>query len=180
MSAKPQSDSQDSSNRNALPFEPTKNRKQVEKKAEKKAVKQASATSAKTQKEAKAPTEKAQTESRSKSSNRSRSKAEIGIPEVVSRRMVRRMALFCGIPSALGISTFVVSYLLVSQDAVALPTVAVLFLSLGFFGLGVLGLSYGVLSASWEEDDPGSAVGWSEFRTNFGRMVEAWRSPKQS
>jgi hypothetical protein len=48
---------------------------------------------------------------------------------------------------------------------------------MGFFGLGVLGLTYGVLSASWDEEHPGSTLGWAEFTTNFGRMRETWRSP---
>jgi hypothetical protein len=50
---------------------------------------------------------------------------------------------------------------------------------MGFFGLGVLGLSYGVLSASWDEDEPGTKFGWQEFKTNFGRMTAAWRSAGQ-
>jgi len=91
--------------------------------------------------------------------------------------MVRRMATFCGIPTALGISSFFVSYLAVT-NGIELPNTAVLLVSLGFFGLGVVGLSYGVLSASWEENSPGSLMGFSEFRTNFGRMASAWRSNK--
>ncbi|MCU0565089.1 MAG: PAM68 family protein [Oculatellaceae cyanobacterium Prado106] len=97
------------------------------------------------------------------------------IPEAVSRRMIRRMALFCGIPSALGMSTFIISYLVVSQDLFALPTYAVLLVSLGWFGLGVLGLSYGVLSSSWEEDTPGSKLGLEEFKLNWSRTTAAWR-----
>lgn len=102
-------------------------------------------------------------------------RADSGIPEVVSRRMLRRMALFSGIPSALGMSTFGVSYWVVSQEIFPLPTYAVLFVSLGWFGLGVVGLTYGVLSASWEEDSLGSKVGLEEFKVNLGRMTEAWQ-----
>jgi len=98
-----------------------------------------------------------------------------GIPEVVSRRMIQRMALFSGIPSALGMSTFGVSYWVVSQDLFDLPTYAVLLVSLGWFGLGVVGLTYGVLSASWEEDSLGSKIGLEEFKVNLGRMAETWQ-----
>jgi hypothetical protein len=94
--------------------------------------------------------------------------------------MIRRMALFCGVPTVLGISTFIVSYVVVTQELFKLPPTAVLLVSLGFFGLGVVGLSYGVLSASWDEDSAGSRLGWGEFRLNFGRMTEAWRSSKKS
>ncbi|MBW4514671.1 MAG: PAM68 family protein [Timaviella obliquedivisa GSE-PSE-MK23-08B] len=101
--------------------------------------------------------------------------ADSGIPEVVSRRMLQRMALFSGIPSALGMSTFGISYWVVSQDIFPLPTYAVLLVSLGWFGLGVVGLTYGVLSASWEEDSLGSKIGLEEFKVNWGRMTEAWQ-----
>jgi hypothetical protein len=103
----------------------------------------------------------------------------MAIPEVVSKRMVRRMALLCGIPTVLGIATFFVSYFLVTNVGLKLPNVAVVLVSMGFFGLGVLGLSYGVLSASWDEDVPGTKLGWQEFTTNLGRMTSAWRSAGQ-
>lgn len=100
------------------------------------------------------------------------------IPEVVSKRMISRIALFCGVPTLLGISTFFVSYLIVSKGLFDLPNTAVLLVSMGCFGLGVLGLSYGVLSASWDEEVSGSSLGLEEFNTNFGRMREAWRAAK--
>ena len=100
------------------------------------------------------------------------------IPEAVSKRMISRIAVFCGAPTLLGISTFFVSYLIVSKGLFDLPNTAVLLVSLGCFGLGVLGLSYGVLSASWDEETSGSTLGWEEFNTNFGRMREAWRAAK--
>ncbi len=103
-----------------------------------------------------------------------------GIPPIVGRRMVRRMVFFSGVPTALGLATFVVSYWVVRQQWFPLPTVAVLLTSLGLFGLGVLGVSYGVLSASWEEEKVGTLLGWGEFTTNFGRSAEAWRSNSKS
>lgn len=101
-----------------------------------------------------------------------------GIPDVVSQRMVRRVGLFCGIPTGLGILTFVVSYVLVSQHIYKIPPIAVLLVSLGFFGLGVMGLSYGALSASWDEDRVGTWFGWSEFTTNFRRTIDSWKTSK--
>ncbi|MBV5259805.1 DUF3464 family protein [Synechococcus moorigangaii CMS01] len=101
------------------------------------------------------------------------------IPDAVSKRMIRRMALFSGIPTALGISSFVVAYYIVANELLELPTVAVLLVSLGCFGLGVLGLSYGILSTSWDEARPGSILGWAEFNLNLGRMVQAWRASRR-
>lgn len=105
--------------------------------------------------------------------------APAGIPDSVSKRMVRRMALFSGIPTALGMSSFVIAYWIVSHEWFELPTSAVLLVSLGFFGLGVLGLSYGLFSTSWDEQHPGSWWGWQEFKQNFGRTVSGWRSAKK-
>lgn len=102
------------------------------------------------------------------------------VPQVVSQRMARRMAFFCGIPSALGMATFFVSYFLVTKNIFPLPTSAVVLVSMGFFGLGVLGLSYGVISASWDEESAGSLWGWSEFTLNWSRLTAAWRSNKKS
>ncbi|HAA27990.1 MAG TPA: DUF3464 domain-containing protein [Cyanobacteria bacterium UBA8553] len=104
------------------------------------------------------------------------SKESMAIPDVVSKRMVSRMALLCGIPTVLGLSTFFVSYFLIKNIGLKLPNPAVVLVSMGFLGLGVLGLSYGVLSASWDEDLPGTWLGWQEFTTNLGRMRAAWRS----
>lgn len=106
-------------------------------------------------------------------------KEEMAVPKVVSDRMVRRVVGFCGIPTVLGISTLVASYLLIVFVNIKLAPIAVLLANLGFFGLGVLGITYGVLSASWDIDRPGTILGWNEFTTNFGRMVEVWRTTRQ-
>ncbi|MBW4635983.1 MAG: PAM68 family protein [Iphinoe sp. HA4291-MV1] len=106
-------------------------------------------------------------------------KQEMAIPQVVSQRMIRRVAGFCGIPTVLGISTLVVSYLLLTYAGIKLPPIAVLLANMGFFGLGVLGITYGVLSASWDEHRVGSLLGWNEFTTNWGRMMTARRETRQ-
>ena len=101
------------------------------------------------------------------------------IPEAVSQRMLRRIAFFSGMPIALGLGVFFSSYYLMSRQIVALPHVAVLLVTMGCFGLSVLGVTYGVLSASWD-DEPGSLVGLGEFKLNFGRAIESWREGKAS
>ncbi|WP_448514582.1 photosystem II biosynthesis protein [Parathermosynechococcus lividus] len=100
------------------------------------------------------------------------------IPEVVSRRMVSRMAVCAGVPTLLGLTTFPVSYVIVQHHWFSLPHVVVVLVSLGWFGLGALGLSYGVISASWDEAQAGSWLGIAEFRTNFGRIVDSWQTRK--
>lgn len=102
-----------------------------------------------------------------------------GIPQVVSQRMGRRMAFFSGVPSVLGMATFIVSYYLVSQQHYDLPNSAVLLVSLGFFGLGVVGLSYGILSASWEPEQAGSLLGTEQFGINFARASDAFKEARR-
>ncbi|NJM47084.1 MAG: DUF3464 family protein [Alkalinema sp. RU_4_3] len=109
--------------------------------------------------------------------SRSSPARENGIPEVVSKRMARRMAYFAGIPSVLSMVTFILSYVAIQHYHMQVPTVAVLLVSLLFFGLGVVGLSYGMLSASWDEE-PGSLFGLEHVGVNFGRMTEAFRAEK--
>ncbi len=148
--------------RQRLPFEPATNRKKTPKKPP--------------EPQANAALESDSADKQPKA-NKTGKQAQ-SIPEAVSKRMISRIAVFCGIPTVLGISTFFVSYLIVSNGLFDLPNTAVLLVSMGCFGLGVLGLSYGVLSASWDEEISGSTLGWEEFNTNFGRMREAWRAAK--
>ncbi|MEJ1932833.1 PAM68 family protein [Nostoc sp. NIES-2111] len=148
------------SERSRLPFEPKKKR----------------------QKPVKAPSKPAvQLKEADKQDKKQRmyTKQEMAIPEVVSQRMIRRVAAFCGIPTALGITTLVVSYLLATYSHIQLPPIAILLVNMGFFGLGVLGITYGVLSASWDVEREGSLLGLGEFSTNWGRMVEGWRETRQ-
>ena len=151
-----------------LPFEPASTRKKSAKKAP------VAATSASDQ-----PAKAVDSETQAKAGP-STANASTAIPEVVSRRMARRMGVFCGIPTSLGMVTFIVSYIVVSHEWFKLPNVAVVLVSMGFFGLGVLGLSYGVLSASWDEERVGTRLGWGEFTTNFGRLTESWRTAKKT
>lgn len=149
------------SERNNLPFEPKNKRQKPVKAKAQPVVKQESSSNSK---------EKIQPPY---------TKEEMAIPKVVSDRMVRRVASFSGIPTALGIMTLVASYLLVAFAHIKLPPIAVLLVNMGFFGLGVLGITYGVLSTSWDVDRPGSLFGFSELKVNWGRMVEGWRATRQ-
>ena len=146
------------SERNRLPFEPNKKRQKPSK------------TKAQT------PITKEEV-SKEESNKPPFSKQEMAIPQAVSQRMVRRVAWMCGVPTVLGILTLIVSYLLIIYADIKLPPVLVLLVNMGLFGLGVLGITYGVLSASWDEE-PGSLVGFDEFKLNFGRIMDARRASK--
>jgi hypothetical protein len=103
------------------------------------------------------------------------------IPDVVSKRMIRRVLVFCGIPVLMGMSIFIISYLAIANHWFRLPNTVVLLTSMGCLGLSVLGLTYGILSACWDEeaDSKGSLLGIAEFKINFGRMKDAYRASKE-
>ena len=163
-SSKKGSEAESSKKPEALPFEPRQTRKQLSKKTPTASVEAKKVTASPSTKQGHSV---------------GTSPQGTAIPEVVSRRMAKRMALFSGIPTVLGVLTFIVSYVIVSQHWFKLPNIAVVLVSMGLFGLGVLGLSYGVISASWDEDRLGSWHGWGEFVTNFGRLRQSWKSRRQ-
>ncbi len=97
------------------------------------------------------------------------------IPDVVANRMARRVAIATGIPTVMGMGVFVGSYLLVSRQIADISPGLTLAASGGCFLLGLVGLSYGVLSASWE-DQPGSLLGQEQLGLNIGRLRQSLRS----
>ncbi|WP_373478878.1 PAM68 family protein [Geminocystis sp.] len=149
-----------SSNRDSLPFEPKKNNKITKKPSHN-------------------PLEKSTNLSSKDSQGKKQSTSEAAIPEVISNRMLKRIAIFSGIPTGMGIFTFFASYVVVTQKWLKVPNTAVLLVTMGLFGLGVLGLSYGVLSTSWDEEREGTWWGWSDFTVNFRRFTSAWKNARQ-
>ncbi len=90
------------------------------------------------------------------------------------------MAVFCGIPSVLGMSSLFIFYWLKVKEIVELPPYLAFAVSFGFLGLGVLGLSYGLFSACWDEDRAGTLMGFDEFKINLGRTKDAWKAAKKA
>lgn len=157
--------------RQPLPFEPSKKAPKVAKSTEKPAKPEKKLQS--NYKPQKAPV------SSKKTANQPPfTKEEMALPKVVSDRMARRMVVFCGVPTVLGMATLIGGYVAISHG-IKPPGVLVLLLSMGFLGLSVLGLTYGILSASWDEEVAGSKLGWSEFVINWGRMLAAWKATRQ-
>ncbi len=146
-----------SSKANRLPFEPRQNKKPKV-----------------------AKTTPAASRNKSQSRQASQDDASLAaIPDAVSKRMVRRMAVFCGIPSALGMSSLVIFYWLKANNIIDLPPYAALIVSLGFLVLGIIGLSFGIFSASWDENRVGSLLGIEELKLNLPRLFTALRSIKK-
>jgi hypothetical protein len=154
-----------------LPFEPKKSRKKVEKQAAN-AVK-ASGTP---------PVQKseAQKSEAPKTRQTRASREQARIPDAVSKRMIWRVVIFCGVPTSLSLATFFISYFLDAKVGIEVSNSVVFGVSLSLFIVGALGITYGLLSASWDEDIPGSLLGFQEFRLNFGRFMEGVKSSRQS
>ena len=112
-------------------------------------------------------------DSSTKSRNRRTIKRDSAIPQPVANRMARRIALTTGLPTICGMSVFIISYLLITRDIIDIPPAATLLISALFFLLGLVGLSYGILSASWE-DSPGTFLGTENIKPNIGRVRAAF------
>lgn len=104
-----------------------------------------------------------------KKAGRAKPTAQPGIPEAVSNRMARRIAIATGIPTLMGMGVFIGSYFLVTRKILEISTGVTLAASGGCFLLGILGLSYGVLSASWEAS-PGTLLGSEQIGLNISRI----------
>ncbi len=111
--------------------------------------------------------------SKSESLN-TKSKRESFIPKSVANRMARRIIFTTGIPTFLGMSVFVLSYIVIIKGIAEIPPSLTLTSSAICFFIGLLGLSYGILSASWEES-PGSLFGLEHIRPNIERMRSAFK-----
>ena len=106
-------------------------------------------------------------------------KSSSGIPKYVADRMARRIFFTAGIPTILGMSVFVVSYIIVTRNIAEIPPSSTIAISALFFLLGLAGLSFGILSASWDKD-PGSFFGIENIPMNIKRAKAAFKPATQN
>tara|TARA_B100000131_G_C17796802_1_gene483694 strand:- start:104 stop:553 length:450 start_codon:yes stop_codon:yes gene_type:complete len=102
-----------------------------------------------------------------------------GIPKYVADRMARRIFFTTGIPTILGMSVFVGSYIIVTRNIAEIPPSATIAISALFFLLGLAGLSFGILSASWDKE-PGSFIGIENIPLNIKRAKAAFKPASQN
>ena len=102
-----------------------------------------------------------------------------GIPKYVADRMARRIFFTAGIPTILGMSVFVVSYIIVTRNIAEIPPSSTIAISALFFLLGLAGLSFGILSASWDKE-PGSFFGVENIPMNIKRAKAAFKPATQN
>jgi len=102
-----------------------------------------------------------------------------GIPKYVADRMARRIFFTAGIPTIMGMSVFVISYIIVTKNIAEIPPSSTIAISALFFLLGLAGLSFGILSASWDKD-PGSFFGIENIPMNIQRAKAAFKPATQN
>ena len=102
-----------------------------------------------------------------------------GIPKYVADRMAKRIFFTAGIPTVMGMSVFVVSYVIVTKNIAEIPPSSTIAISALFFLLGLGGLSFGILSASWDKE-PGSFFGIENIPLNIERAKAAFRPASQN
>ena len=106
-------------------------------------------------------------------------KTKSGIPKYVADRMARRIFFTAGIPTIMGMSVFVVSYIIVTRNIAEIPPSSTIAVSALFFLLGLAGLSFGILSASWDKE-PGSFFGIENIPMNIQRAKAAFKPATQN
>ena len=102
-----------------------------------------------------------------------------GIPKYVADRMAKRIFFTAGIPTLMGMSVFIVSYIIVTKKIAEIPPSSTIAISALFFLIGLGGLSYGSLSASWDPK-PGSFLGIENIPLNIQRAKNAFRPASQN
>ena len=102
-----------------------------------------------------------------------------GIPKYVADRMARRIFFTAGIPTIMGMSVFIVSYIIVTRNIAEIPPSSTIAISALFFLLGLAGLSFGILSASWDKE-PGSLFGIENIPMNIQRAKAAFKPATQN
>ena len=106
-------------------------------------------------------------------------RSSTGIPKYVADRMARRIFFTAGIPTILGMSVFVISYIIVTRNIAEIPPSSTIAISALFFLLGLAGLSFGILSASWDKE-PGSFFGIENIPMNIQRAKAAFKPATQN
>ena len=93
--------------------------------------------------------------------------------------MARRIFFTAGIPTIMGMSVFVVSYIIVTRNIAEIPPSSTIAISALFFLIGLGGLSYGILSASWDKEQ-GSFFGIENIPLNIERAKAAFKPASQN
>lgn len=102
------------------------------------------------------------------------------IPEQVAQRMGKRMLPFVGIPLFGVMATFITFWYLATYKNYEFQPALVAFSTIAVLGAGLLGITYSVMSASWDVEEEGSALGVEEFKTNLGSIRDGLKRTREN
>lgn len=102
------------------------------------------------------------------------------IPEKVAMRMGRRMLPFVGVPLFGGMAAFVAFWYFATYKNVQFQPALVAFTTIGLLAIGLLGITYSVMSASWDPDREGSAMGFDEFSNNIENLKSGLKRSREN
>jgi hypothetical protein len=97
------------------------------------------------------------------------------MPEVVGDRMLKRMIFGFGAPMAAGFVSFAAFIISARYYDMTIRPTTVAITTQAIFALGVFGITYGPLSASWDEDREGSLLGVEEVGKNIQNLIASLR-----
>lgn len=100
------------------------------------------------------------------------------VPELVTNRMLKRIAIFAGSPVLVGMLLFPLFYYVKKVQGIDLPVWAVYIVQTTIFGGALLGISYGIISTSFDERREGSFLGWNEFKANLPGVLSSFGGRK--
>lgn len=102
------------------------------------------------------------------------------IPEKVAMRMGQRMLPFVGVPLFGGMGAFVAFWYFATYKNVQFQPALVAFTTIGLLGVGLVGITYSVMSASWDPDREGSALGGDEFSRNLDSLKDGLKRSREN
>eukprot|EP00558_Chaetoceros_sp_UNC1202_P006446 CAMPEP_0197245588 /NCGR_PEP_ID=MMETSP1429-20130617/10331_1 /TAXON_ID=49237 /ORGANISM="Chaetoceros sp., Strain UNC1202" /LENGTH=278 /DNA_ID=CAMNT_0042706119 /DNA_START=71 /DNA_END=907 /DNA_ORIENTATION=- len=102
------------------------------------------------------------------------------IPEPVAQRMGKRMLPFVGVPLFGGMGAFVAFWYFATYKNYEFQPALVAFSTIAILVFGLLGITYSVMSASWDVEEEGSALGFDEFKKNLGSIRDGLRRTREN
>lgn len=102
------------------------------------------------------------------------------IPEKVAMRMGKRMLPFVGIPLFGSMGAFIAFWYFATYKGVEFEPSAVAAATILILVSGLVGITYSIISASWDDDREGSALGLDEFKKNIGNIQDGLSRSKEN
>lgn len=97
------------------------------------------------------------------------------MPEKVAQRAAKRGMVIGGSFYGVMLAVFAAGIILFKTQELIIPPTLMAFVTLALLALAIGGSSYGMMSASWDEDREGSLLGTEEFGKNVKSIGEGFR-----